>query len=59
MKKLLSIVAIGAAVGAAAYAVNRKNEKHVEETLEALDEISASAEEAVNKLAEEVQNEEA
>lgn len=59
MKKIFSILAIGAAVGATAYAVNRKNQKHVEETLEALDEISASAEEAVQKLAEEVQDEEA
>lgn len=54
MKKLFPLAVIGAAIGAAGYLVNKKNKDHVEQTLEALDDISKSAEDAVAELAEEI-----
>lgn len=54
MKKLLPLALLGAAIGAAGYFVDKKNKEHVEETLDALDEISQSAEEAVEDLSKEV-----
>ena len=60
MKKFLPLAIIGAAVGATAYYVDRNNKKHVEKTLDALDEISKTAEETVAALSSEViDNEEA
>lgn len=57
MKKLLPLALIGAAIGAAGYFVDKKNKLHVEETLEALDDISKSAEEAVEELTEDIREE--
>ena len=57
MKKLLSLAVIGAAIGATGFFVDKKNKKHVEETLDALDVISKSAEDAVVDLTKEIQEE--
>ena len=57
MKKLLSLAVIGAAIGATGFFVDKKNKKHVEETLDALDLISKSAENAVVDLTKEIQDE--
>lgn len=57
MKKLLSLAVIGAAIGATGFFVDKKNKKHVEETLDALDLISKSAENAVVDLTKEIQEE--
>lgn len=54
MKKLFPLAVLGAAVGAAAYFFNANNKKHVERTIDALDEISKSAEETVDELANRV-----
>lgn len=56
MKRLFPLAVIGAAIGATGYLVNKKNKDHVEKTLDALDDISKSAEEAVAELAEEISN---
>ena len=57
MKKLLSLAVIGAAIGATGFFVDKKNKKHVEETLDALDLISKSAENALVDLKKEIQDE--
>lgn len=54
MKKIFPLAVIGAAVGAAAYFVNEHNRKHVERTIETLDEISAQAETTVQEFADEL-----
>lgn len=54
MKKIFSLALIGAAIGATGYFVDQKNKKHVEETLEALDDISKSAERAVEELTDKI-----
>ncbi len=54
MKKLFPLALLGAAVGAAAYVIDRNNKQHVEKTIEALDEISKNAEETVAALSEEI-----
>lgn len=58
MKKLFPLAIIGAAVGAAGYFLNRNNKEHVEKTLNALDDLSKSAEETVSEFASELSNEE-
>ncbi|QIK69823.1 hypothetical protein G7062_05720 [Erysipelothrix sp. HDW6C] len=54
MKKIFPLAILGAAAGAAAYYLNQNNKKHVAKTINALDEISKSAEETVADLAQEV-----
>lgn len=54
MKKFFPLAILGAAVGAAAYFFNRTNKQHVEKTIEALDDIGNTAEEAVAELASEI-----
>lgn len=54
MKKLLPLALIGAAVGATAFIMNKNNKKHIDQTIETLDEISRKATETVSKFAEEV-----
>ncbi|CAM4166590.1 hypothetical protein H9L01_06105 [Erysipelothrix inopinata] len=54
MKKLFPLAIIGAAVGAAAYYFDQNNKKHVEKTLNALDEISETAESTVKDLAQDL-----
>lgn len=54
MKKLLPLALLGTAIGAAAYYFNEKNKNEVARTIEALDEISASAQTAVEDLAHDV-----
>ncbi|NLL74517.1 MAG: hypothetical protein GX233_01950 [Erysipelothrix sp.] len=57
MKKLFPLAIIGAAVGAAGYFLNRNNKNHVEKTLSALDDLSASAENTVTEFADELSKE--
>lgn len=57
MKKLFPLAIIGAAVGAAGYFLNRNNKNHVEKTLSALDDLSASAENTVTEFAYELSKE--
>ena len=54
MKKILPIALIGAAVGSAAWLLNRKNKKHIQDTLATLDEISMKASDTVQDLANQV-----
>lgn len=54
MKKILPIALIGAAVGSAAWLLNRKNKKHIQETLTTLDEISMKASDTIQDLANQV-----
>ncbi len=57
MKKIFPLAILGAAVGAAGYFLNKNNKAHVEKTLEALDDLSLSAEATVQELAKEVAEE--
>ncbi|CAM2883805.1 hypothetical protein [Erysipelothrix tonsillarum] len=54
MKKIFPLAIIGAAIGAAGYYMNQNNKKHVEKTIETLDDISRSAEDTVSELAQEI-----
>lgn len=53
MKKLVPLAILASAVGAAAVYL-RNNQKSVEKTLEALEELSESAEETVASLSEDL-----
>lgn len=54
MKKLVPLALIGAAVGAAAFILNKNNKQHIQNTIDTLDEISKKATETVSKFANEV-----
>lgn len=54
MKKFIPLAIVAAAVGAAA-AYLKNNQKHIDRTLQALDELSESAEETVVNLADGIQ----
>ncbi len=54
MKKLIPVAIIGAAIGAASYYFNANNKKHIAKTIDALDEISRTAEDTVAEFASEV-----
>ncbi len=53
MKKLVPLAILASAVGAAAVYL-RNNQKHVEKTLDALEELSESAEDTVASLSEDL-----
>lgn len=54
MKKLVPLALIGAAVGAAAFILNKNNKQHIQNTIDTLDEISKKATETVSNFANEV-----
>lgn len=55
MKRVFPLAIVGAAVGALALVVKRrKQEEHIDETIQALDELSDAANDTVERLASEV-----
>lgn len=54
MKKLLPIAIIGAAVGAVSYYFLKNNQEHLEQTLDALEELEQNAQDTVKELSESI-----